>query len=178
MRNLCCKCPHYYEQHGYECDYVDWGCTAFGREFENRPSFDDGEGNADFEEWGCNEKQNRINYALMRIRKKDDAFWKSQKKNAFKYKDCTVAPRTEKGYNLFTKSGSFIGYSLDYKPIMKGGHRHNHIFNVCYRITFRGKYRKRLPREDKKRFVENFWANIALMPDELNKILANKRKSK
>lgn len=35
MRNLCCKCPHYYEQHGYECDDVDWGCTAFGREFEN-----------------------------------------------------------------------------------------------------------------------------------------------
>lgn len=23
MRNLCCKCPHYYEQHGYECDDVD-----------------------------------------------------------------------------------------------------------------------------------------------------------
>ena len=34
MRNLCCKCPHYYEQHGYECDDVDWGCTAFGREFK------------------------------------------------------------------------------------------------------------------------------------------------
>ena len=65
-----------------------------------------------------------------------------------------------------------------YKPNMKGGHRHNHIYNVCYRITFRGKYRKRLPREDKNRFVENFWANIALMPDELNKILANKRKRK
>lgn len=61
---------------------------------------------------------------------------------------------------------------------LKGGHRHNHIYNVCYRITFRGKYRKRLPREDKNRFVENFWANIALMPDELNKILANKRKRK
>ena len=61
---------------------------------------------------------------------------------------------------------------------MKGGHRHNHIYNVCYRITFRGKYRKRLPREDKKRFVENFWENIALMPDELNNILANKRKRK
>ena len=65
-----------------------------------------------------------------------------------------------------------------YKPNRKGGHRHNHIYNVCNRITFRGKYRKRLPREDKKRFVENFWANIALMPDELNKILANKRKRK
>ena len=178
MRNLCCKCPHYYEQHGYECDYVDWGCTAFGREFENRPSFDDGEGNADFEEWGCNEKQNRINYALMRIRKKDDAFWKSQKKNAFKYKDCTVAPRTEKGYKLFTKSGSFIGYSLDYKPIMKGGHRHNHIYNVCNRITFRGKKSRRVKPDDKKYFVSIFWENIALMPDVLNKILANKRKRK
>ena len=61
---------------------------------------------------------------------------------------------------------------------LKGGHRHNHIYNVCYRITFRGKYRRRLPREDKNRFVENFWANIALMPDVLNKILANKRKRK
>lgn len=61
---------------------------------------------------------------------------------------------------------------------MKGGHRHNHIYNVCNRITFRGKYRKRLSREDKKRFVENFWANIKLMPDELNNILANKRKRK
>ena len=65
-----------------------------------------------------------------------------------------------------------------YRPNIKGGHRHNHIYNVCYRITFRGKYRKRLPREDKKRFVENFWENIALMPDELNNILANKRKRK
>ena len=64
------------------------------------------------------------------------------------------------------------------KPSMKGGHRHNHIYNVCNRITFRGKYRKRLPREEKKRFVENFWENIALMPDVLNKILANKRKRK
>lgn len=67
---------------------------------------------------------------------------------------------------------------VHYKPNRKGGHRHNHIYNVCNRITFRGKYRKRLSREDKKRFVENFWENIALMPDELNKILANKRKRK
>ena len=109
---------------------------------------------------------------------KDEAFWKSQKKNAFKYKDCTVAPRTEKGYKLFTKSGSFIGYSLDYKPIMKGGHRHNHIYNVCNRITFRGKKTRRVKPADKKYFVSIFWDNIALMPDELNKILANKRKTK
>ena len=114
----------------------------------------------------------------MRIRKKDDAFWKSRKKNDFKYKDCTVAPRTEKGYKLFTKSGSFIGYSLDYKPIMNGGHRHNHIYNVCNRITFRGKKSRRVKPNDKKYFVSIFWENIALMPDVLNKILAKKRKSK
>lgn len=63
-----------------------------------------------------------------------------------------------------------------YKPNMKGGHRHNHIYNVCNRITFRGKKSRRVKREDKKYFVSIFWENIALMPDELNKILANKRK--
>lgn len=61
---------------------------------------------------------------------------------------------------------------------MKGGHRHNHIYNVCNRITFRGKKSRRVRPADKKYFVSIFWENIALMPDELNKILANKRKRK
>ena len=65
-----------------------------------------------------------------------------------------------------------------YKPNMKGGHRHNHIYNVCNRITFRGKKSRRVKPADKKYFVSIFWANIALMPDVLNKILANKRKRK
>lgn len=61
---------------------------------------------------------------------------------------------------------------------MKGGHRHNHIYNVCNRITFRGKKSRRVRPADKKYFVSIFWENIALMPDVLNKILANKRKRK
>lgn len=65
-----------------------------------------------------------------------------------------------------------------YKPNMKGGHRHNHIYNVCNRITFRGKKSRRVKPADKKYFVSIFWENIALMPDVLNKILANKRKMK
>lgn len=65
-----------------------------------------------------------------------------------------------------------------YKPNMKGGHRHNHIFNVCNRITFRGKKSRRVRQADKKYFVSIFWENIALMPDVLNKILAKKRKRK
>ena len=58
---------------------------------------------------------------------------------------------------------------------MKGGHTHNHIYNVCNRITFRGKKSRRVKPNDKKYFVSIFWENIALMPDVLNKILANKR---
>ena len=61
---------------------------------------------------------------------------------------------------------------------LKGGHRHNHIYNVCNRITFRGKKSRRVKPADKKYFVSIFWENIALMPDVLNKILANKRKRK
>lgn len=61
---------------------------------------------------------------------------------------------------------------------LKGGHRHNHIYNVCNRITFRGKKSRRVKPDDKKYFVSIFWENIALMPDVLNKILANKRKRK
>ena len=65
-----------------------------------------------------------------------------------------------------------------YRPNMKGGHRHNHIYNVCNRITFRGKKSRRVRPDDKKYFVSIFWENIALMPNELNKILANKRRRK
>lgn len=65
-----------------------------------------------------------------------------------------------------------------YKPNRKGGHCHNHIYNVCNRITFRGKKSRRVRPADKKYFVSIFWENIALMPDVLNKILANKRKRK
>ncbi len=136
MRNLCCKCPHYYEQHGYECDDVDWGCTAFGREFENCPSFDDGEGNADFEEWGCNEKQNRIQYTLMQIRKKSHALGKIgyEKERRFYKKIYSVLPKEEKGYKAY-KDGKFQGFlTHDYRPNMKGGHRHNHIRNAHKRM--------------------------------------------
>ena len=61
---------------------------------------------------------------------------------------------------------------------LKGGHRHNHIYNVCNRITFRGKKSRSVKQADKKYFVSIFWENIALMPDVLNKILANRRKRK
>ena len=77
--------------------------------------------------------------------------------------------------------GLTIAESKDLEGVgnrMKGGHRHNHIYNVCNRITFRGKKSRRVRPDDKKYFVSIFWENIALMPDELNKILTKKRKRK
>ena len=136
MRNLCSKCPHYYEQHGYECDDVDWGCTAFGREFENCPSFDDDGGNADFEEWGCNEKQNRIQYTLMQIRKKSHALGKIcyEKERRFYKKIHSILPKEDEGYKAYF-NGEFQGfYTRDYRPNMKGGHTHNHIRNAHKRM--------------------------------------------
>lgn len=136
MRNLCCKCPHYYEQHGYECDDVDWGCTAFGREFENCPSFDDGEGNADFEEWGCNEKQNRIDYTLNKLKRKSRSWYKicEEKEQLFYKKIYSVLPKEEKGYKAY-KDGKFQGFlTHDYRPNMKGGHTHNHVKNAHKRM--------------------------------------------
>ena len=88
MRNLCSKCPHYYEQHGYECDDVDWGCTAFGR---------------DFEEWGCNEKQNRIDYTRNKIKRKSRALCKigEAKEHRFYKKIYSLLPKEDEGYKAY-----------------------------------------------------------------------------
>lgn len=59
---------------------------------------------------------------------------------------------------------------------MKGGKRHNHIYNVCNRILFRGKSARHCAPEEKKHFVEIFWANIRMRPNELNKILTKHKR--
>lgn len=61
---------------------------------------------------------------------------------------------------------------------MKGGHRHNHVYNVCNRILFRSGGARRLKPEDKKHFVKVFWENMDVHPNELNKILAKNRRCK
>lgn len=156
MRNLCSKCPHYYEQHGYECDDVDWGCTAFGREFENCPSFDDGGGDADFEEWGCNEKQNRIQYTLNKLKRKCRALGKicEAKDRRFYKKIHSILPKEDEGYKAYL-NGKFQGfYTRDYRPNMKGGHTHNHIKNMELRLMLTKKeikaLRKIMKRDKKK----------------------------
>ena len=83
------------------------------------------------------------------------------------------------GSYIHVKAGTFVtshdGGWQRYKPNMKGGHRHNHIYNVCNRITFRGKNSRKVASDDKKHFVQVFWANIGLMPDYINKIISRRK---
>ena len=61
-----------------------------------------------------------------------------------------------------------------YKPNRKGGHRHNHIYNACHRIVFRGKGARRVDRNDKIRFVATFYTSIMLNKNSLTDILKKK----
>ena len=47
-----------------------------------------------------------------------------------------------------------------YKPNRKGGHRHNHIYNVCNRILFRSKTRRKICIENKREWRETFEAQV------------------
>lgn len=59
---------------------------------------------------------------------------------------------------------------------MKGGHRHNHIYNVCHRITFRSKSaRHRVSREDKRFFTATFYTTLKLNPQVLGDILKRRK---
>lgn len=67
------------------------------------------------------------------------------------------------GNILYGKGGIAPFYKCydNYKPNRKGGHRHNHIYNVCHRITFRSKSaRRRVSREDKRFFTATFYTSL------------------
>ena len=85
---------------------------------------------------------------------------------------------------MWVDMSSFYGTSIsESKDIetgrtmkLKGGHRHNHIYNVCHRITFRSKSaRHRVSREDKMRFVATFYTTLMLNPQVLGDILKRRK---
>lgn len=43
-----------------------------------------------------------------------------------------------------------------YKPKMKGGHRHNHIYNVCNRILYRSKNARQIDPTQKQEWRKTF----------------------
>lgn len=63
---------------------------------------------------------------------------------------------------------------------MKGGHRHNHVYNKCHKYVFRGKNARKIDRNDKKEFVRVFYLGLRLnhnFGEFLHKIFHKNNKS-
>lgn len=132
MRNLCCKCPHYYSGQSYDGEY-DWGCRVFGNECNRCPSFWDDEGEADESEMGCNVHPKQMNFLLMRENRRLEA-WIRWDYKEYKQIRHHSGEKEEKGYRAYDRDGTWMGYWTDnYYPDMKGGHRHNHVHNAARR---------------------------------------------
>lgn len=52
--------------------------------------------------------------------------------------------------------------NLKLTPPMKGGHTHNHLYNVANRKVFSSKNRRKVPNNIKKQFVQTFYENLNL----------------
>lgn len=80
---------------------------------------------------------------------------------------------------MWVAMSSFYGTSIsESKDIetgrtmkLKGGHRHNHIYNKCHKHIFRGKSQHRIDRKDKCEFVRIFYENLKLNPQYFGEIL-------
>lgn len=133
MRNLCCKCPHYYNERSWEGDY-DWGCRIFGMECNRCPSFWDDEGEADETEMGCNVHPKKMAYLINQEKKSFEAWNKRDFKENKLVKHHSILPKEDHGYKAYRNDGTWMGFWTDeYRPNMKGGHRHNHIRNARLR---------------------------------------------
>lgn len=93
-------------------------------------------------------------------------------------------------YKATTKNG-FGKYCVDnnactmtdfYRPNMKGGHRHNHVYNVCRKHVLRSKQmRKNVSRETKKELIRGFYLSLRIkhnFGEFLNKFFHNNKKDK
>jgi len=134
MRNLCCKCPHYYNEKSWEGEY-DWGCRIFGMECNQCPSFWDDEGDADETEMGCNVHPKKMAYLINQEKKRFEAWNKRRFTQSKLVKYYSILPKEECGYKAYRNDGTWMGFwTDDYRPNMKGGHRHNHIRNAHKRM--------------------------------------------
>lgn len=137
MRNLCCRCQHYYNERSWEGDY-DWGCRIFGIECERCPSFWDDEGDADETEMGCNVHPKKMAYLINQENKRINAWIKRVSKKDKLVKHYSILPKEERGYKAYRNDGSWMRFwTDDYRPNMKGGHRHNHVKNAHKRMRKR-----------------------------------------
>lgn len=145
----CDDCPWAYSS-GYT---EEWGCLLFGKECEKCKKFDRDVG-------GCFYSQKKLERLAYEFKKR----CRHAQKIDEGYTPFFKKPKTEKtplfrptfGYS-YKVVGHKTMFCKNYMPNRKGGHRHNHIYNACHRIVFRGKAGRRVDREDKTRFVATFY---------------------
>lgn len=162
----CDDCPW-----AYSCGYTEeWGCLLFGKECEKCKKYDSNVG-------GCFYSQKKLERLAYEYKKS----CRHAQKIAEGYSPYFKKPKTEKtpvhvaGRGFMYKPLDFCGaYEWNYVPNRKGGHRHNHIYNACHRIVFRGKGGRRVDRDDKMRFVATFYTSIMLNKKSLTDILKKK----
>lgn len=164
----CDDCPWFYSN-GYT---EGWGCLFFGKECEKCKKFDRDVG-------GCFYSQKKLERLAYEFKKR-----------------CRHAQKIDGGYNPFFNKPKtentpifhpHFGFSYkavghenmfckNYMPNRKGGHTHNHIYNVCHRITFRSKSaRHRVSREDKSFFRATLYTSLMLHPQTLGDILKRRK---
>jgi len=128
--------------------------------------------------WGVNMKHKTITYLRENVK---NVLKRGRPKQLKKLKKAYHGNRLKKWWADYANADGCFSIS-ELKGFenaghrMKGGHRHNHIYNVCNRIVFRGKSARHVGHDEKKHFVEIFWANIRLRPDELEKILTKRKR--
>lgn len=67
------------------------------------------------------------------------------------------------GYEVVANADFLCSLNKHYRQNMKGGHRHNHIYNVCSKHALRSKQaRKNIYRETKKELIRGFYLSLQI----------------
>lgn len=123
-KNLCHKCPHFYEDDG------DWGCFLFGMEAVACPSLHDDD-DSDITEIGCDVGKRKLNFLAHLRNKKFESWNKKDYLDNKRRKHYTSKEKDKYGYKAYFHDECSTAFSMPYyRENMKGGHTHNHIKNV------------------------------------------------
>lgn len=129
-KNLCHKCPHFYEDDG------DWGCMLFGPEAERCHSMHNDD-DLDITEIGCDIGKRKLNFLAHRRNKKFELWNKKDYLDFKRRKPYTSKEKDNYGYKAYFHDECITAFFTPYYlENMKGSHTHNHIYNVLYRSTF------------------------------------------
>lgn len=145
-------CPYYFD-HG---ETESWGCILFGEECKKNKQLDDET---------CYVHPRRLQYLAYRYNKRSESLEKECSKYSTEYRKPVTSKKFvqgpfHSGYEVIVNKDFLNSLSKFYRPNMKGGHRHNHIYNICNRILYRSKSGRKICIENKREWREIFEAQV------------------